>query len=86
MIKGKPLPKKLLKGKTAHIVLTSDTPRWYNFLYLKNPTINQFKKGTLGFCGVKTTKITYISPIKDSSVDFRNKWLMKMAILGEKGA
>lgn len=83
-IEGKPFPKKLLKGKTAHIIITADTPKWYNFLVMKNPAINQLKKGTLQFCGVNPVKVTYIATIKNSTVSFRKKWLEKIAALGEK--
>ncbi|MBB4119109.1 putative NADPH-quinone reductase [Mesonia hippocampi] len=83
-IEGKPFPKKLLKGKTAHIIITADTPKWYNFLVMKNPAINQLKKGTLQFCGVNPVKVTYIATIKNSGASFRKKWLEKIAVLGEK--
>lgn len=83
-IEGKPLPKKLLKGKTSRIIITSDTPSWYDYLYLRRPAINQFKKGTLQFCGISPVKVTYISPIKNSSDKFRDKWLKKVSLLGEK--
>ena len=36
-IEGKPLPKKLLKGKSARLIITSDTPKWYDFLIMKRP-------------------------------------------------
>jgi NAD(P)H dehydrogenase (quinone) len=81
---GKALPKKLLKGKTARIIITADTPKWYNFLIMKSPAINQFKKGTLEFCGISPVKATYISPVKNSKTDYRKKWLEKIALLGEK--
>jgi NAD(P)H dehydrogenase (quinone) len=81
-IKGKPLPEKLLKGKTGHIIVTADTPRWYDYLWMKSPAINQFKKGTLEFCGVSPVQVTYIAPIKDSTTDFREKWLKKVHDLG----
>lgn len=83
MIDGKPFPKKLLKGKTARMIITSDTPRWYNYLILKSPAINQFKKGILKFCGITPVKVTYISPIKDSTAEFRNKWLARVHHLGK---
>ncbi len=79
---GKLFPKKLLKGKTARLVITADTPRWYDYLAMKSPAINQFKKGTLQFCGVNPVKVTYIAPIKGSSKVFRNKWLTKVEQLG----
>ena len=83
-ISGKAIPKKLLKGKTARIIITADTPKWYDYLFMKSPTINQFKKGTLEFCGIRPVKVTYISPIKDSTIKFRKKWLQKITLLGEE--
>lgn len=83
-IEGKPLPEKLLKGKSARLIITADTPKWYDFLFMKSPTINQFKKGTLQFCGINPVKVTYIAPIKNSNSDFRKKWLEKITLLGEK--
>lgn len=83
-IPGRPFPNKLLKGKTGHIIVTSDTPRWYDYLFMRSPTLNQFKKGTLEFCGISPVRVTYIAPIKESSVSFRKKWLQKVQALGEK--
>ena len=80
--KGNPFPKKLLKGKTARLIITADTVRWYDRWFMGSPLINQFKKGTLEFCGVKPVKVTYIAPIKDSSDTFRAKWLSKVQKLG----
>jgi len=81
---GKALPKKLLKGKSARLIITADTPKWYDFLVMKSPTINQFKKGTLSFCGIDPVKVTYIAPIKNSSLDYREKWIKKISLLGKK--
>lgn len=85
-VEGKPLPKKLLKGKTARIVITADSPGWYNRFFMKRPAINQFKKGTLEFCGIKPVKLTYIAPIRNSKLSFREKWLEKVEKLGEKNS
>lgn len=76
-------PKLLLKGKTVRLVVTADTVRWYDYLFMRSPLINQFKKGTLEFCGVKPVKISYIAPIKDSTIDFRKYWLKRMTIIAE---
>ncbi|WP_010520724.1 NAD(P)H-dependent oxidoreductase [Aquimarina agarivorans] len=83
-IPKKALPQKLLKGKTARIVITADAPKWYDYLFMKSPTINQFKKGTLEFCGIKPVKVTYIAPMKNSTIEFRKNWIKKIALLGEK--
>lgn len=81
--KGKQ-PEKLLKGKTGRIIITSDTPKWYDYFFMRSPAINQFKKGTLEFCGISPVKTTYISPIKHSTSKFREKWLKKVQKLGSK--
>lgn len=83
-IEGKPLPEKLLKGKSARLIITADTPKWYDFLIMKRPAINQFKKGTLQFCGINPVKVTYIATMKNSSSDLREKWLRKISVLGEQ--
>jgi NAD(P)H dehydrogenase (quinone) len=77
-VEGKPLPKKLFVGKSAQLIITADTPSWYDWLFIGRPAIKQFKKGTLEFCGFSPVKVTYISPIRNSSEDFRKKWLTNM--------
>lgn len=79
------LPEKLLKGKTARIIVTCDTPRWYDALFMKSPAINQLKKGTLQFTGINPVKVSYISPIKGSSDQFRDKWIEKINKIGKTG-
>ena len=74
---------KLLKGKTAHIITTLDTPGWYYRFVYGRPSVNQLKKTVLGFCGIKPVKVTYVQPIRNSKVEFRNKWLAKVENLGK---
>ncbi|MNQ66094.1 hypothetical protein D3C85_805740 [compost metagenome] len=73
---------KLLKGKTAHIITTLDQPGWYYRLVYGRPSVNQLKKSTLEFCGVKPVKVTYIGIIKNSKEAARKKWLEKVEKLG----
>lgn len=83
-VEGKPLPDKLLKGKSARLIITADSPSWFNSLFMGKPAINQIKKGTLEFCGVNPVKITYIAPITNSTQAFREKYLLKVRELGQK--
>ena len=75
---------KLLKGKTAHIITTLDQPSWYYRFAYGRPSVNQLKKATLEFCGIKPVKVTYIGVIKTSDQITRNKWLDKVRKIGEK--
>ncbi|SUX45586.1 Putative NADPH-quinone reductase (modulator of drug activity B) [Chryseobacterium indoltheticum] len=75
---------KFLKGKTAHIITTIDQPGWYYRIFYGRPSINQLKKSTLEFCGVKPVKVTYIGIIKNSKEEQRQKWIEKVYSLGQK--
>lgn len=75
---------KLLKGKTAHIITTLDQPGWYYWLLYGKPSINQLKKSTLEFCGVKPVKVTYIGIIRNSTEKQRAKWLQEVKKLGKQ--
>lgn len=75
---------KLLIGKSARLIVTMDTPRWYYNLIYKKPGHNSMKKGILGFCGVKPVKITTMSPIKSSDKLKREKWLKQVRKIGKK--
>lgn len=75
---------KLLKGKTAHIITTIDQPGWYYWLFYGRPSVNQLKKSTLEFCGVKPVKVTYFGIVKTATNELRKKWLDKVEDLGRK--
>ncbi len=81
---GKTFQKKLFKNKTSSIILTADTPKWYYRLFLKSALLYQFKKGILEFCGIKLKKTTYIAPIRNSALTFRENWLKKIKMLGKQ--
>lgn len=75
---------KLLKGKTAHIITTLDQPGWYYRFSYGRPSVNQLKKSTLEFCGVKPVKVSYIGIIKTATDFQREKWLQKIYDFGLK--
>lgn len=73
---------KLLLGKTGHIITTLDQPGWYYWLVYGRPSVNQLKKTVLGFCGISPVKVTYIQPVRNSKMGFRNKWLLEVEEAG----
>lgn len=73
---------KLLKKKTARIITTLDQPGWYYWLMTGRPSVNQLKKATLEFCGIKPVKVTYIGIVKTANEDLRKRWLRKIEKLG----
>jgi len=73
---------KLLKGKSARIITTMDTPKWYYSLIYGKPGHNAMKKVVLQFCGISPVKITALSPVKTSNIKKRQTWLNKIEKLG----
>lgn len=76
---------KLLKGKSARIIVTMDTPVWYYHLGFRAPGHNAMKRCLLKFSGVSPVKSTIFSPLKSSSMEKREAWLKKTENLGRKG-
>src|SRR5690606_25819341 len=73
---------KLLKGKSAQLITTMDTPLWvYRWIY-KNPGHNALGQATLRFCGIYPVRSLSFSPIKYSSEEQRQLWLEKARLEG----
>lgn len=75
---------KLLTDKTAHIITTLDQPSWYYWLVYGKPSVNQLKKSTLHFCGVKPVKVSYFGIVKGSKENKRQKWCAEVEAFGRK--
>ena len=73
---------KHLTNKTAHIITTLDQPSWYYRMAYGRPSVNQLKKSTLEFCGVKPVKVSYIGPIRNSKENFRIQKIAQVEKLG----
>jgi putative NADPH-quinone reductase len=77
-----PLWDKLLKGKTARLIVTMDSPKWYYWLINRNAGHNAMKIGVLEFCGIKPVKISAFAPVKSADELKRKKWLDEVETLG----
>jgi putative NADPH-quinone reductase len=72
---GKAFPDKLLKGRTAHLLVTMDTPAWYYRWIYRMPGLHQVRKTTLEFCGIKPLRTLTFGPVLGSSEPQRKTWL-----------
>ncbi|OBZ13196.1 MULTISPECIES: NAD(P)H-dependent oxidoreductase [Bacillales] len=75
---------KLLTGKSAHLIVTMDTPAWYYKWIYRSAGHNVMKRNILQFSGITPVRITEITPVKTSSPEKRAKWLDKVKQLGSK--
>jgi NAD(P)H dehydrogenase (quinone) len=69
---------KLLAGRTADVVVTADTPSWLDSILYLASWRRIVKKQILGFVGIKTRRISHISPIRSASKNQIEAWMQKM--------
>lgn len=74
---------KLLSGRTARLVMTHDSPGFYNLLAYRDAGITALRTATLGYSGIKTVGVTRFSPVKGSTPEIRAKWLAAVTKLGK---
>lgn len=80
------IPVQLLTGRTARVVMTMDSPRFWNRLVYRGAAEASLTRATLGYCGVRTIGITRFTPVRFSDGTRRESWLRKVAALGRKDA
>jgi 1,4-dihydroxy-2-naphthoate octaprenyltransferase len=74
----------LLKGKTAQLITTMDTPLWVYRWILKAPGQRALSDATLKFCGVGPVRSLAFSAIKDADSEQRQHWLEQARQAGLK--
>ncbi|MCC2111152.1 MAG: NAD(P)H-dependent oxidoreductase [Hyphomicrobiales bacterium] len=84
--KGKHLPQKLLGGRSARLLVTSDTPSWYLRFVYGAGWFKIVRKQILGFCGFSPVRITNFGPVRSSTEKTRKKWLAEAARAGRLAA
>jgi putative NADPH-quinone reductase len=82
--KGSMRQEKLLKGKSATIISTADTPPFiYTYLF-GAPSINQLKSRTLAFCGIAPVSTHLFGPISIVTNEKRQTYIDSVFRLGKK--
>ena len=66
---------KLLRGRSAHLLVTMDTPPWAYRLIYRQPGHQAMRRATLGFCGISPTFVSTFGPVKPASAEARTRWL-----------
>lgn len=80
------MPKPMLGGRSARVILTSDTPRWFLALMYRSPIMRQIRRHILKFVGITPSKFAYFSGASDAKPKQIEKWLRKVASLGDAAA
>jgi putative NADPH-quinone reductase len=79
------LPKKLLAGRSARIVVTMGMPALFYKLYYRAHSLKSLKRNMLEFCGLSPVRATVIGMVEGRK-DAREGWLTRLAVLGNEGS
>ena len=80
------LPRPMLTGRTARVVITSDTPGWFMRLAYKNALIWQLRRQILEFVGLKPTRLTHLGPASEPKAGEVARWVAQVRRLGSQAA
>ncbi|MHB1629613.1 MAG: NAD(P)H-dependent oxidoreductase [Bacilli bacterium] len=69
------VPKGLLRGKSAWVFYTIDSPGWYAALFRRSAEWVAVGGATLKFCGLRPVKRFVFAGVKQSTENRREKWL-----------
>ncbi|MGH8440339.1 MAG: NAD(P)H-dependent oxidoreductase [Pseudomonas sp.] len=73
-----PFPEQLLKGRSADLLVSMDTPPWYYRWVYRMPGLEQMRRATLGFCGIRPQKTLTFGPVISSCTAQREAWLQQV--------
>lgn len=78
---GMRFPVQLLKGRSADLVATMDTPPWYYHWVQRAPGLHQMRRTTLAFCGIRPVRTLSLGPVLGSHEMQRQAWLERTRAL-----
>ena len=76
------LPHKLLKGRSARVVVTMGMPALIYRWYFGAHGLKSLERSILGFCGIGPIRESLFGMIEAADTAKRDKWLRKMRRLG----
>jgi putative NADPH-quinone reductase len=82
--KGKGLPKKLLTGKSARIVVTMGMPSIFYQLYYRSHSVRSLARNILGFVGFKPVRVSLIGNV-EGSASARKRSINELLAVARRG-
>lgn len=76
---------KLLKGRSARIVVTMGMPALVYRWYFRAHSLKALERNVLGFVGIAPIHETLVGLVESMSDAQRGKWLQKFAVMGREG-
>lgn len=80
------LPRPLLTGKTGRIMISSDTPGFFQRLVYRSAIQNQLKGQIFGFVGIRPIRFTSCNGASEPRKGVVDRWLAEAGRLGSAAA
>jgi putative NADPH-quinone reductase len=78
------LPKKLLKGKSARVVITMGMPAAFYSVVYRAHSLRALKRNILAFCGIRPVRASLVGMVGGMSPARRAAWLKNLEKLGQR--
>jgi len=75
---------KLLKGKSARLIVTMGMPAFFYRLYYRAHSVRSLQRNVLEFCGISPVRTSLIGTVETKAMGHREIWMAKMAELGRE--
>ncbi len=82
--RGKGLPKKLLAGKSARVVVTMGMPSLFYRLYYRSHSVRSLARNILGFVGFKPVRISLVGNV-EGNAKARNRAIGELLAHARRG-
>lgn len=79
------MPKRLLKGRSARLVVTMGMPAFFYRLYYRAHSVKSLKRNVLEFCGFSPVRTSLVGTVEGKSLGAHELWLAKMGTFGRAG-
>jgi putative NADPH-quinone reductase len=80
-----PYIRKLLKGRSARVIYTQNSPQWLAVLAREDLFWRNMRRAFLGHCGFHPINRTRLDKVNDVSPARRARWLNEVERLGRRG-
>ena len=81
---GFPYIRKLLTGRSAHVIYTQNSPQWLAVLVREDLFWRWMRRAFLGHCGFRPIRRTRLAPMKDAVEARRRRWLARVEEIGRR--
>jgi putative NADPH-quinone reductase len=82
--RGNGLPRRLLKGRSARVVVTMGMPALFYRWYYRSHSVKNLQRNILAFCGIEPVRTSLVGMVENLSATQRHGWIQKMHKLGRE--